>query len=168
MPQERLGHDCPIITIVLTQLKLIELIHWGTNLMNIGNINVIKPIPQKACEQLGVICMFCRYKVPHPLLNQSEWSSEDWNGEKAKAKEQNPFIKSDVPKIKTGNPTTDLVDALPFQNLKIQPDRKDEKVPEVSTTPIPMLEQGSVGIAPKDSISKLDTVPEEQDETVAC
>ena len=29
MPQARLGHDGPIVTIVLTQLKLIELICWG-------------------------------------------------------------------------------------------------------------------------------------------
>ena len=43
----------------------------------------------------------------------------------------------------------DLVGALPFQNLRIQHDKKDKKAPEVSTTPIPMLEQGAVGTAPK-------------------
>ena len=107
--------------------------------MNVGNINIIKPIPQKACEQSGATCIYCLYKVPHPLLNQSEWSSKDWDGEKAKAKEINPFIKSDTPLIKVVNPTTDPVGALPFQNLEIQPDKKDKKAPEVSTTPIPML-----------------------------
>ena len=111
--------------------------------------------------------MSCRYKVPHPLPNQSEWFSEDWDGEKAKAKEQNPFIESDAPTIKAGYHTTDLVGALPFQNLKIHPDRKGKKALEVSTTPIPVLEQGAVGTAPKDSISKLDTVPGEQDKTAA-
>ena len=135
----------------------------GTNSTNVGNINIIKPISQKVCEQSGATCTFCQYKVPHPLLNQSEWSSEDWDGEKAKAKEQNPFIESDVPIIKAGNPTTDPVGALPFQNLKTQSDKKDKKSPEVSTTPIPILEQGAVGTALKDSISKLDTVPEEQE-----
>ena len=62
----------------------------------------------------------------------------------------------------------DPVGALPFQNLKIQLDKKDEKVPEVSTTPIPMLEQEAKGTAPKNSIYKLDMVPQEQDETAAC
>ena len=51
--------------------------------------------------------------------------------------------------------------------MKIQPDKKDKKAPEVSTTPIPLLEQGAMGTAPKNSISKLDMVPEQQDETVA-
>ena len=69
----------------------------GRDLINEGNIIIIKPIPQKACEQSGTTCTFCLYKVPHPSLNQSEWSSEDWDGEKAKAKEQNPFIESDTP-----------------------------------------------------------------------
>ena len=59
----------------------------------------------------------------------------------------------------------DLVGSLPFQGLKIQPDKMDEKSPEVSTTPIPPLEQGAVGIAPKDSQTKLDIVSKEEDET---
>ena len=84
--------------------------------------------------------------------------------EKAKAKEQNPFIESNTPIIKAENPTMDPVGALSFQNLNIQPNKKEEKAPEVSTTPIPMLEQGAVGTAPKDSLSKLDMVPKEQDE----
>ena len=53
----------------------------------------------------------------------------------------------------------DQVGALPFQKLKIQPDRKDKKALEISTTPIPMLKQGAVGTPPKDSLLKLDTVP---------
>ena len=60
-----------------------------------------------------------------------------------------------------------LVGFLPFQSLKIQPDKIDKKAPEVSTTPIPPLEQGVVGTAPKDGISKLDMVPKEQGKTVA-
>ena len=78
---------------------------------------------------------------------------------KAKAREQNPFIKSDDLKIKAGDPTMGLVGALPFQNLKMQPDRKDKKAPEVYTTPILMLEQGAAGTISKDIIPKLDTVP---------
>ena len=34
--------------------------------------------------------------------------------------------------------------------------------------PIPMLEEGAVGTVLKTSISKLDMVPEEQDEAAAC
>ena len=41
----------------------------------------------------------------------------------------------------------------------------DKKVPEVSTTLIPPLKQTAVGTAQKDGQTKLDTVPEEEDET---
>ena len=105
--------------------------------------------------------------MPHPLPNQSDWSSEDWEREKAKAKEQSPFFEFDTPKIKAGNPTTDLVGSLSFQSLKIQPDKMDEQALEVSTTPMPPLEQGAVRTAPKDSISKLDMIPKEQDKMAA-
>ena len=39
----------------------------GTNSTNVGNINIIKPIPQKVWEQSGATCMLCLYKVPHPF-----------------------------------------------------------------------------------------------------
>ena len=61
----------------------------------------------------------------------------------------------------------DLVGSLPFQNLKIQPDKTEKQAPEVSTMPIPPLEQGAVETAPKDSIMKLDTIPTEQDKSGA-
>ena len=86
---------------------------------------------------------------------------------KPKPKNKIPFLEFDAPKIKARNPTTDLVGSLPFQNLKIQYDKMDEKATEVSTTPIPPLEQGAVATDPKDGISKLDTIPEEQDKMVA-
>ena len=135
----------------------------GTKWTNTSNINIIKPIPQKVCEQFGAICSFSRQQVPHPLPNESDWSSEDWDGDKAKAREQNPFFKFNTPKTKTENSTMDLVGSLPFQGLMIQTDKTDEKALEVSTIPIPPLEQGAVGTAPKDGQTKLDTIPKEED-----
>ena len=49
----------------------------------------------------------------------------------------------------------------------IQIDGPDKKALQVWTTPIPPLEQGAVGTAPIDSQTKLDTVPEEEEEQVA-
>ena len=37
-------------------------------------------------------CTYCKYDVPHPLTTPSDWSSEDWDGEKAKAREQCPLL----------------------------------------------------------------------------
>ena len=33
-------------------------------------------------------CSYCKYDTPHPLTTLSDWSSEDWDGKKAKAREQ--------------------------------------------------------------------------------
>ena len=104
-----------------------------------------------------------------PILHQTNQTgpARTGMGERAKAKEQNPFFEFDTPKIKPGNPSMDFVGSLPFQNLKIQPDKTDKQAPEVSTMPLPPLEQGVVETAPKDSISKIDMIPKEQDEMVA-
>ena len=87
-------------------------------------------------------------------------------GKKPQLKSKTPSSNSTPPKNKAGNFTTDLVGSLPFQNLKVRPDKMDKKAPEISTTLIPSLEQGVVGIAPKHGIPKLDMVPKEQDKMV--
>ena len=69
-------------------------INWfnmlGTNLTETNKISIIKPIPQKACEQFGPTCSFCRQQAPHPSLNQSDWSSEDWDRRNPKL--ENKFL----------------------------------------------------------------------------
>ena len=111
-------------------------------------------------------CSFCRQEVPHPSLGQSDWSSKDWDGDKAKAREQKPIIKFDIPWPKMNNPTLDPVDSIPFKGLMIQINGLHKKALEVSTTLIPLPEQEAVGTAPKDGQTKLDTVPKEDKEQV--
>ena len=117
----------------------------GTDPTDANKINIIKCIPQKVCEWFGATCSFCGQQVPHSLLNQSNWSSKDWNGDKAKAREQISIIKFDIPWPKTNNPTLDPVDSIPFDKLMIQTDGLNKKALEVSTTLIPPPEQGAVG-----------------------
>ena len=62
------------------------------------------------------------------------------------------------------NPTLDPVDSIPFDKLTIQTDRLDKKAPEVSTTLIPLPEQGVVGTAITNGQTKLDVVPKEEEE----
>ena len=113
---------------------------------------------------LGTTCLFCRQQVPHPLLDQSDWSTEDWDGDQAKARKQNPIVKFDIPRPKSDNSTLNLVDSLPFQGLTIGTDEPDEKALEVSTIPIPPTEPGAVGTIPKDDQAKLIPIPEEEGE----
>ena len=54
-------------------------------------IDVIEPIPKRVCTRMHRDCTYCKYDVPHPLTTLSDWSSEDWDGEKAKAREQHPL-----------------------------------------------------------------------------
>ena len=138
----------------------------GTDPIEENKISIIKCIPQKACEQFGATCLFCRQQVPHPLPNQSNWSSKDWDRNKAKAREQNLIVKFDIPWPKMNNPTLDPVDSIPFDKLMIQTDGPDKKAPEVSTTLIPPPEHGEVGTATTDGQTKLDIVPEEEEEQV--
>ena len=37
-------------------------------------------------------CTYCKYDTPHPSTTPSDWSSEDWDGKKAKAREQCPLL----------------------------------------------------------------------------
>ena len=135
----------------------------GTNPTDINKISITRPIPEKACECFGATCPICRQQVPHPLLDQSDQSNEDWDRDKAKTREQNPFVRYDAPKPKTDKPTLDLVDSLPFQGMTIKTDGPDEKALEVSTTLIPPLEPGAVGTIQKDVLLKLNAIPKEEE-----
>ena len=37
-------------------------------------------------------CTYCKYDAPHPSITPSDWSIEDWDGEKARAREQHPLL----------------------------------------------------------------------------
>ena len=45
-------------------------------------------MPTKACDRFSLSCSYCKQGAPHPLPQQSDWSSKDWDGTKAKAMEQ--------------------------------------------------------------------------------
>ena len=101
------------------------------------------------------------------MSNQSNLSSEDWDGDKAKAREQNSIVKFDILWPKTDNSTLDPVDSIAFDKLMIQTDGPDKKAPEVSSTLIPLPEQEAVGTTITDDQTKLDVVPKEDEEQAA-
>ena len=35
---------------------------------------------------------YCKYDAPHPSTTPSDWLSEDWDGKKAKAREEHPLL----------------------------------------------------------------------------
>ena len=129
-----------------------------------NKIQIIKPIPQEASEQFGPTCSFCRQQALHPLPNQSDWSSKDWDGERAKAREQKSFTRFDTPRPTMENPTLDLVNSIPFHGLTICTDGPDKKAPEVPTATLnPPQAQEAGETTPKEGQQKLDPIAEEEE-----
>ena len=112
------------------------------NLTHMNKVNVIQPVPKRACECSVDTCTYCKYEAPHPSSIPSDWSSEDWDGEKAKVREQRLLIYLDLPKPDPRQMTdSEILNELPIQNLTIQEDRKEgEKLPEITDTLVPPLE----------------------------
>ena len=57
-----------------------------------NKIDIVKPTPKQLCTKMHGKCTYCKYDAPHPSATLSDWSSEDWDGEKAKAREQCPLL----------------------------------------------------------------------------
>ena len=127
--------------------------HWfnpiRTNRYNIhdtepndmNKINIIQPTPKRACEYTGGSCTYCKYKIPHLPPVPLDWSSEDWDGEKAKAREQMSFIEFVPPKQDTDPQMMEVMaDNIAFSKLTIQSDDPDENPVEVMNTLMPSLE----------------------------
>ena len=59
---------------------------------DLNKIDIIQPAPKRLCPRTLEGCLYCKFNAPHPSITLSDWSSEDWDGEKAKAKEQRSLI----------------------------------------------------------------------------
>ena len=59
----------------------------NTEMTDMNKIDIIKPTPKREYECSGLTCSYCRQDAPHPSLIHSDWSSKDWDSDKAKAKE---------------------------------------------------------------------------------
>ena len=93
--------------------------------MDMNKIDIVQPVPKRACEHFGAICSYCKYEAPHPSPVPSHWSSEDWDGEKAKVREQKSLIDFDPPKSDSRQTMVlETANDLPIQNLSIHEDKK--------------------------------------------
>ena len=136
-----------------------------------NKIDVIQPTPRKACVCFGATCLYCKHEVPHPSPEHLTMSSEYWDEEKAKAREQKSLIDFDPPKLDSDKQTTNLVtderkvmlvDDIPFQKLTIQQDRPKEELPEVTDALVPPPEASAA--TPAMEVAKPDEILEENNE----
>ena len=109
----------------------------GVNPMDMNKIDIVQPAPKRACECFGATCSYCKHEALHPSPIQLDWSHEDWDGEKAKTREQKSLIDFDPPKLDSKQtPNLETADNLPVQNLSIH----EDKIEEVTDALIPPLE----------------------------
>ena len=57
-----------------------------------NKIDIVQPTPKRLCTKTSNGCMYCKFNAPHPSVIPSDSSSEDWDGRKAKAREQRPHL----------------------------------------------------------------------------
>ena len=107
-----------------------------------NKIDIIQPVPKRACDCSVDTCIYCKYEAPYPSPIPSDWWSEDWDGEKAKAREQRSLNDLNFPKPYQRQMTdSEILKELPIQILNIQEDRKEEeKSPEITDTLVPPSE----------------------------
>ena len=109
-----------------------------TKMTDMNKIDIVKPIPRKACKGFGLSCSYCKQDTPHPSPLHSGWSSKDGDGNKAKAKEQNKSLID----FESPNPKTDMekimdIDEVAFSKLQIGQDNHKEEPLEVMESLVP-------------------------------
>ena len=63
-----------------------------SNSSDMNKLDIIQPTPKRLCTRSLKDCTYCKYNAPHSSPAPSDWSSEDWDGDKAKAREQRSLI----------------------------------------------------------------------------
>ena len=74
-------------------------------------------------EHFGSICSCCKHKAPHPSPVHSDWSSEDWDGHKAKTKEQKSLIGFEPPEPNNEKGTDQQTDVRKVTEVMTYPFR---------------------------------------------
>ena len=129
MPLAKQGPGGPTEIKGLIPLKTNRYNTMNTEMIDMNKIDIIKPTPRKACGQFGLTCSYCRQDAPHPFPVHSDWSSKDWDGEKAKAKEQKSLINCEASTQRMNKEQTTDVDEVPFHKLNLGQDKQKEKEP---------------------------------------
>ena len=126
-----------------------------TKMTDMKKIDIIKPTPSKVCEHFGLSCSYCRQYTLHPSPVHSDWSSKNWDSDKAKAGEQKSLIDFEIPKQKMDTEEVTDIDKVPFHKLSLGQDEQKEGEPlEVTKSLAPL---------PSDSANMEGTVKDEEE-----
>ena len=122
--------------------------------IDFNKIDIIKPAPKWLCTRTQEECTYHKFHALHPSVTPSDWSSEDWDGDKAKARDQCPLLNfklleqqiqktlqdrtKDTPPDMTHNATadkqeTDLVNSI--QDLTLESKLDTQNLTDVPAPP---------------------------------
>ena len=88
---------------------------------DLNTIDIIAPIPRKACGRFGLSCSYCEQGAPHPLPQDLDWPSEDLDSTKAKVQEQSKsLMEFNDTKPETNTEQTMDMDEVAFSKLQIR------------------------------------------------
>ena len=59
--------------------------------IDFNKIDIVKPTPKRLYMRTHEECTYCKFNTPYPSTILSDWSTKDWDGNKAKAREQCPL-----------------------------------------------------------------------------
>ena len=96
------------------------------------------PVLKMVCNSFSLSCSYCKQGAPHPSLQELDWSSEDWDGTKAKVREQTKsLIDFSDPKPQPDFEQTMDIDEVAFSKLQIGQNDLMEELPEVAKSLVP-------------------------------
>ena len=93
----------------------------NTKPTDMNKIDILQPTPRRVCECFSPTCSYCKHKALHPSPVHSDWSSEDWNSNRAKTKEQKSLIDFGPPKQDNDKETNQQTDIEKVTNWTIYP-----------------------------------------------
>ena len=122
------------------------------------------PILTKACDRFGLSCSYCEQGAPHPSPKESDWSSKDWDGTKAKTKEKtNSLTDYNAPKPLNDIDQRTAINEIPFSKLQIrQNDPKEELVEITDSLILPPMTKALEDTVEKNDSDKLSEVERKQ------
>ena len=104
-----------------------------TKTTDMNKIDIVKRNPRKVCKGFGLSCYYCKQDALHPSPVNSYWSSKDWDGDKAKTREQDrSLIDFKVPNQKTDAEKNMDIDEIPLSMLQIGQDGHKEELLEMT------------------------------------
>ena len=100
---------------------------------------MIDPTPKRLCTRSLKGCTYCKFNTPHPSPVPSDWSSKDWDGDKARNREQESLIDT-LLDMETQDRTQDKQEENLISNLENLMLEQDKTTSNKTDMLIPLLE----------------------------